>query len=68
MENTLRMHAFPVIGVKHVRDISTDDVMSILRPIWSTRTETATRVRSRIGLGMSFAIASKQREAANPAL
>lgn len=46
--STLATYASPVIGSKLVRDIDVQDVLAILQPIWSTKTETATRVRGRI--------------------
>ena len=45
--NTLRDYAYPVIGNKSVGDVSTEDVLRILKPIWTTKTETASRVRTR---------------------
>ena len=45
---TLEQHAFPIIGVKPVADIATDDVLAVLRPIWAEIPETASRLRQRI--------------------
>jgi integrase len=42
-------------------------VIKVLEPIWSTKTETATRVRSRIELVLDFAGARGLREGLNPA-
>ncbi len=66
--NTLRDYAEPVIGSKPVADVSTEDVLHILQPIWSTKTETASRVRSRIELVLSYAKAKKMRQGENPAV
>lgn len=65
--NTLAMYANPVIGNKPVADVTTDDVLQILTPIWSTKTETASRVRSRIELVLSYAKAKGLRAGENPA-
>ena len=46
--NTLTRYAFPVIGKMQMAQINVDDVLSVLKPIWKTKTETATRVRQRI--------------------
>ena len=46
--------------------ISTADVMEVLLPIWSTKRETARRVRQRIGAVMKWAVAQGYRED-NPA-
>ena len=43
-------------------------MLEILSPIWSTTTETASRVRSRIELVLNFARAKKLRSGENPAL
>ncbi len=45
---TLQTYAFPVIGKMHVQDIRQVHILAILEPIWTTKTETATRVRGRI--------------------
>jgi integrase len=66
-ESTLKTYAEPVIGDKVVADVNTDDVLCVLQPIWTTKTETASRVRSRIELVLSFAKAKKLRQGENPA-
>jgi integrase len=67
-ESTLTTYAYPVIGDKPVGEVGTDDVLAILRPIWTTKTETASRVRSRIELVLSSARARKLRSGENPAV
>jgi integrase len=47
-EATLKTYAYPVIGDLPVQSVDTALVMKILDPIWSTKTETASRVRGRI--------------------
>jgi integrase len=66
-ETTLETYAGPVIGDKPVSEIGTEDVLRILQPIWTSKTETATRVRSRIELVLSYAKALKMRQGENPA-
>jgi hypothetical protein len=46
--STLRTHVFPKIGTKPVAGIATEDVVVVLKPIWSRIPETASRVRGRI--------------------
>lgn len=46
--NTLTTYAYPVIGDVDVRQIDTPMIVRILQPIWSTKRETAGRVRGRI--------------------
>ena len=65
--NTLTTFAKPVIGALPVADVATAHVLTILSPIWSTKTETATRVRSRIELVLDFAKVSGLRDGENPA-
>ncbi len=66
--NSLNTYASPVIGDTVVGAVSTEDVLEILRPIWSEKTETASRVRSRIELVLSYARAMKWRDGENAAL
>ncbi len=65
--SSLEMHAFPKIGDMSVADISTDDVYAVLEPIWTTKSETAGRVRSRIEKVLDRAKARKLRTGENPA-
>ena len=63
---TLRDYALPRLGSKQVSVITTADVMSILLPIWTTKAETAKRLRQRIGAVMKWAVAQGYRQD-NPA-
>ena len=65
--STLETYAAPVIGALLVHDVSTAHVIKVLEPIWLTKTETATRVRSRMELVLDFAAARGLREGPNPA-
>lgn len=64
---TLTAYAYPKIGDKPVDELSTDDVLGCLQPIWTTKPETATRVRGRIESVIDYAMARGWRSAANPA-
>lgn len=66
-ENTLKTYAFPTMGEIPVAEIDDELVLEVLRPIWYARTETATRVRSRIETVLDAARASKLRTGDNPA-
>src|SRR6185437_10484222 len=46
--NTLAAYAYPKIGAKPAPDITSDDIVSLLAPIWLSKKETAARVRGRI--------------------
>jgi len=45
--NTLATYAFPVIGRRSVDELKPADFADVLRPIWSTKSETARRVKQR---------------------
>ena len=63
---TLERHAFPKIGKKRIDAISRTDVLAVLTPIWSTRPETARRVRQRMRTIFRWAMANELIDA-NPA-
>ena len=63
---TLRDYATPRLGTMRVDAIATADVMAVLLPIWSTKRETARRLRQRIGAVMKWAVAQGYRSD-NPA-
>jgi integrase len=67
-QSTLDRYAMPVIGRLNPSEITVEHLLEILSPIWSTKTETASRVRSRIELVLNFARAKKLRSGENPAL
>jgi integrase len=67
-ENTLASYVYPVFGHKHVKDVDTADVTTVIRPLWSTKNETMVRVRNRIELVLSWAAAQGYRpKGFNPA-
>ena len=65
--NTLTTYANPVIGKTPCSDITTEQVLDILKPIWTNMNETATRVRGRIESIMDWALVSGHRTNDNPA-
>lgn len=52
---------------KRVDEITTEDVLAVLKPIWSTKPETASRVRGRIEAVLDAAKAAGYRSGENPA-
>ena len=56
--NTLKTYADPIIGDLAPSEIKTHHVLSILKPIWSSKHETASRVRQRLERIFSYCIAS----------
>jgi integrase len=65
--NTLRDYAFPTIGRLPVSEVDTALVLRILQPIWTTKSETAARVRMRIERILSWATVQGFRSGDNPA-
>lgn len=51
-----------------VNQIGTDDVLAILRPIWTTKAETASRLRGRLERVFGYARARGWRTGENPAI
>lgn len=58
---TMEQFVFPVIGDLTPDNITVDHILRILTPIWTTKTETATRVRQRIEAVLDRAITLKLR-------
>ena len=58
---SLRDYAMPRLGRERIDEITTSDVMAVLLPIWTTKAETARRVRQRIGTVMKWAVAKGYR-------
>jgi integrase len=65
--NTLVTYAFPVLGDLPVSAVDTASVMRVLAPIWTTKTETANRLRGRIEAVLDAAKAHGYRNGENPA-
>lgn len=65
--STLTTYASPVIGYMPVAAVDTAAVMRVLRPIWSVKTETASRLRGRIESVLGWATTSGYRSGDNPA-
>ena len=63
---TLERHAFAKIGNKPIDTIGRTDVLGVLTPIWSTKPETARRVRQRMRTIFRWAMANELMET-NPA-
>jgi len=63
---TMEVYAAP-LREKYVADVSTEDVLEVLTPIWRTKAETANRVRGRIEKVLDAAKAKGYRTGENPA-
>ena len=66
--NSLRDYVYPKIGSVPVNEIGIHEVLSVLKPIWSKKTITANRVRSRIENILDYATTLGMREGNNPAV
>ena len=65
--NTLETYAYPVFRGKPVGAVDVDDVLKVLRPLWTLKPQTASRLRGRIELVLDAARAQSKRYGANPA-
>ena len=64
---TLATYAFPAIGTLPVAAVDTKAVLSVLRPIWAAKPETASRLRGRIERVLRYAKTHGLRDGENPA-
>jgi len=64
---TLTTYVYPVIGALPVASVDTALVLMVLETIWTTKTETAGRVRGRIESVLDWAAAQGYRTGDNPA-
>lgn len=65
--STLDAYARPVLGSMPVRAIAVADVLRVLEPVWTSKTETASRLRGRIEQVLAWATVAGHREGDNPA-
>lgn len=65
--STLETYAYPEFGNLPVAEVTTDHVMDVLRPIWTSKPETASRLRGRIENVMDAAKVQGLRSGENPA-
>jgi integrase len=65
--STLKQYGSPVIGSLPVDQIDVPNVVAVLKPIWTAKTETASRLRGRIETVLDWAKTSGYRSGENPA-
>lgn len=65
--NTLEQYAYPTIGQKIPADVTLVDIKEILLPLWTTKTETANRLRMRIEAVLDYAAVHDSSDRRNPA-
>lgn len=66
--STLETYAIPIIGAKSLVDVDVSDIKAVLDPIWITKHETATRVRSRLETVFSWEKVAGLHTGDNPAV
>lgn len=66
-EATLKTYAYPVLGKLPVAAIDVALVLRVLEPIWTEKTETASRLRGRIESVLAWATVRGYRQGDNPA-
>ena len=59
--STLRRFAYPRLGDISVAEITSEDVLAVVAPVWQTRRETARKLKGRISAVMAWAIAEGHR-------
>lgn len=65
--NTLKTYVYPVFGNISIAEINTALIKDVLDPIWTSKNETASRIRGRIEKVIDWANASGYRKGDNPA-
>ena len=64
---TLKTYAYPIIGELPLQLIDTTLVMKVIEPLWSEKSETASRLRGRIESVLDWATVRGYRQGENPA-
>ncbi|MCW5715715.1 MAG: integrase arm-type DNA-binding domain-containing protein [Bauldia sp.] len=65
--STLETYAYPVLAARPVGSIEVADLLRVLQPIWSSKSETASRLRGRVEAVLAWATVSGFRSGDNPA-
>lgn len=65
--STVERFANPLLGNLPVADIELPHILKVLEPIWTEKTETATRLRQRLETILTWATVSGYRKGENPA-
>ncbi len=66
--STFKQYVYPFIGNKALNEITTEDILKILSPIWKVKTTTAVRLRGRIENVLAAAKTRGYRDGDNPAI
>jgi len=52
---TMENHVFPKIGAKPVGSIQSTDILAVLEPIWTSKPDTAKKIRQRLNMVINWA-------------
>lgn len=66
--DSIDKYAIPFLGQTLVQDITLQDILRVLEPIWPTRTVTADKLRRKLNEVLDFATVKGHRGGPNPAL
>lgn len=66
--STMQTYVLPIIGDIPLDEIGIKEVLSVVEPIWDTKTETASRVLGRLAMFLNWANVHEYRTGDNPAL
>lgn len=65
---SIENYALPTLGSKHTKEISREDVLRVLRPIWWTKTDTAKKLVGRLATVFDWCKTKGYMEGENPAV
>lgn len=65
-EGMVQRNVIAVIGARPIAEIQTSEIVDMLRPIWTTKEETARKVYERTRAVFSYALTTGHRTLANP--
>ncbi|WP_419942800.1 tyrosine-type recombinase/integrase [Candidatus Palauibacter sp.] len=63
---SLGKHVYPRIGHLPVDEVTSNDILAVLQPVWFERPETARRLKQRLSAIMRWSIVAGHRTAADP--
>ena len=66
--NSLQTYVYPILDTQPLATITNKDIIQVLEPIWSIKTDTARKLMGRMGKVFGYAIARGWYSGSNPAL
>lgn len=64
---SVKKYAIPVLGHLSIREVGFEEVLQVLKPLWTEKTETASKLQGRLYKLIGFATVKGYREGDNPA-